>query len=363
MAHKTIAAILEECHYRTSGFDYLRISLALGVIFWHGSVVVYGHEYDAALGASWVGTVFKFILPMFFALSGFLVAGSLLRTNSLMEYASFRVLRIFPALTVEVLLSAFVLGALVTALPLSQYYTEGEFLRYLGNIAGIIYVYLPGVFTENPSRWVNISLWTVPYELECYLILLAIAAFGIVKRPMLFAVCLVVLQILLPIYDFQALDEFSRVTRIFPRTLILCFLAGVGIYIFRERIPNSFALAAACMVACYWMIEHGAAAYFISVPIAYATVVIGITNPPKAPVIFSGDYSYGMYLYAFPFQQLHMYLFPTNDSWFANMAFAIPVTAVFAVFSWTFIEKPILQKRRYLTAKVTGLVQRRPRAG
>lgn len=150
----SIDAKLKTHDYRTTGFDYLRLSLAIGVIFWHGSVVVYGHDFDRDLGASWVGTIFKMILPIFFALSGFLVAGSLIRTKSLVEYASFRVLRIFPALAVEVLLSAFILGALITTLPLEEYYFSGQFIRYLGNIVGIIYVYLPSVFREYPKHCV-----------------------------------------------------------------------------------------------------------------------------------------------------------------------------------------------------------------
>lgn len=356
MTLQKIGSVLEQHNFRTTGFDYLRLSLAIGVIFWHGSVVVFGHEYDGELGATWVGTVFKLILPMFFALSGFLVAGSLIRTSSLLEYASFRVLRIFPALAVEVTLSAFILGALVTNLPLYDYYFNGEFLRYLGNIFGIIYIYLPGVFEDNPSRWVNISLWTVPYELECYIVLLVIAFLGLLKRPLLFLLVLIVLQILLPIYDVQKVDDFSEVTRVFPRTLILCFVSGVAFYIFRDKIPSSLLLGGLCLALSFWLISTGAGSYFIPIPVAYATVILGIMHPPKVPLIFSGDYSYGMYLYAFPFQQLHMYIFPNNASWFMNMAFAIPVTAAFAFMSWTFIEKPILKKRHGITAAVANKI-------
>ncbi|MEC7795110.1 MAG: acyltransferase [Pseudomonadota bacterium] len=353
MGKETFGETFQRFHGRTSGFDYLRLFLALGVIFWHGSVVVYGHDFDARLGDSWVGAVSRLLLPMFFALSGFLVAGSLLRTNSLLEYVSFRVLRIFPALAVEVTLSAVVLGALVTTLPLSDYFSEGEFFRYLGNMAGLIYVYLPGVFAENPSRWVNISLWTVPYELECYIVLLGLAAFGVVKRPKLFLASLLVVQVLLPILDhFAAADQFEGINRVMPRTLILCFLAGVGFYIFRDRVPRHLGIGFLAFATSFALVLLPGMSYFVSVPIAYATVVIGLSNPPKVPIIFSGDYSYGLYLYAFPFQQLHMYLFPDNTSWFANMIFAVPATACFAYFSWTCIEKPILRHRKAIVQHI-----------
>lgn len=351
---QTLEDSFKSSTYRPSGFDYLRLSLALAVIFWHGSVVVYGHEFDGQLAETWVGALSRLVLPMFFALSGFLVAGSLFRTNSLVEYASFRALRIFPALAVEVTLSAFILGALITALPLGEYFTSTEFFRYLANMLGIIYVYLPGVFQENNTTWVNISLWTVPYELECYLILLGMALIGIFRRPLLFALGFLAIQVAIPLLDVLAVDHFEEVNRVPPRTLILCFIAGIGVYYFRERLPLSWPLAIAAVIACFFMVQGGVWTYFIPIPIAYFTVVIGLTNPPKIPVIFSGDYSYGMYLYAFPFQQLHIYLFPNNESWFANMAFAIPATALFACFSWWMIEKPILKRRKDLVAGLTS---------
>ena len=194
----------------------------------------------------------------------------------------------------------------------------------------------------------------MPYELECYIALLLIALLGLLRRPFAFLALILLVQVLLPIYDYQKLDEFSQVTRVAPRTLILCFLAGVGFYMFKEYVLRSIPLAICCLVLSYWLIDSGAGGYFIPIPIAYLTVVIGILNPPKAPIIFSGDYSYGMYLYAFPFQQLHMHLFPDNTSWVLNMAFAIPVTAIFAFFSWTLIEKPILRKRHAISTHVVS---------
>jgi peptidoglycan/LPS O-acetylase OafA/YrhL len=110
------------------------------------------------------------ILPMFFALSGFLVTGSLFRTRTLTEFIALRLLRLVPALAVEVTLSAVVLGALFTSLPIGQYFSDPAFWKYFLNIAGRIHYSLPGVFQDNPIPIVNISLWTIPYELEWYLI-------------------------------------------------------------------------------------------------------------------------------------------------------------------------------------------------
>jgi peptidoglycan/LPS O-acetylase OafA/YrhL len=90
-----------------------------------------------------------FMVPAFFALSGFLVTGSALRLRATAPFLTFRVLRILPALLVEVTLSALILGALFTTLPLKSYFSDPQFFRYFGNIVGLITFHLPGVFESN----------------------------------------------------------------------------------------------------------------------------------------------------------------------------------------------------------------------
>jgi peptidoglycan/LPS O-acetylase OafA/YrhL len=65
---------------------------------------------------------------MFFALSGFLVIGSAFRTRRVLPFLTLRFFRIFPPLLVEVTLSAVVIGAIYTTLPLDGYYTSKGFL-------------------------------------------------------------------------------------------------------------------------------------------------------------------------------------------------------------------------------------------
>jgi peptidoglycan/LPS O-acetylase OafA/YrhL len=105
------------------------------------------------------------LLPMFFALSGFLITASAQRL-ALGNFLINRGLRIFPALVVEIVFSAIVLGAACTVLPLRQYYASGVFFEYLLNVTGYVHYFLPGVFLNNPHEGVvNASLWTIPWEL------------------------------------------------------------------------------------------------------------------------------------------------------------------------------------------------------
>ena len=94
-----------------------------------------------------------------------------------------RVLRIFPALIVLTLLTAFVIGPMFTTLPLAEYFSDAAFWRYLLVAASWISFKLPGVFVNLPaSEVVNPSLWSIPVELQCYAAMLGMMLTGIIHR-------------------------------------------------------------------------------------------------------------------------------------------------------------------------------------
>ena len=55
----------------------------------------------------------------------------------------------------------------------------------------------------------------------------------------------------------------------------------------------------------------------------------------------AGDYSYGMYLWGFPIQQMVAHHLP-DISPIANAAISVPVAVIFGALSWYLIEKPAL---------------------
>jgi peptidoglycan/LPS O-acetylase OafA/YrhL len=336
----------------TSGFDYMRLVLSLLVMFGHSFPISGDLVADKVMPFGLSAFVGYSILPFFFSLSGFLVAASLLRTSSLLTFLTLRGLRILPALMVEIVLSAMVLGPLLTKLPLAEYYSGHEFYLYFFNIIGWIHYNLPGVFTDNPlPRMVNGSLWTVPYEAECYLTLATLSLVGLIQRPkLLLALLVTVLAGLFVWAVLHGAHDASRHTAT-GRQLVFFFVAGVLVHLFRAQIPYSRALALASALIMIPLVTNQTAIYLLPLPVAYLTAYLGLQTPKKLPLLFTGDYSYGIYLYAYPMQQAVRSLWPGEQSWQFNFTLSLFAVALFAAFSWHCVEKPMLKLKRFVIRK------------
>lgn len=336
----------------TSGFDYMRLLLATAVLFWHSFVVVYGQSAGQAYHASAYGAFLRLILPMFFALSGFLVASSLERTRSLPIFLAFRTLRILPALAVEVTLSALIIGPLVTTASLTQYVSSPLFLAYFANVVGHVQYFLPGVFTDSPFPVVNASLWTVPYELECYIALLIVHGLTITRRPVWMAAVTVALSLGLFVFFRKETSTELAIDPVPGRMLIVCFLAGVSLHVGRAFIPDSSRLCVACGIAAVALLSLPGGQFLAALPVAYLTVWLGLRNPIRIGSLLSGDYSYGLYLYGFVIQQCLLYYFrDTIGSMMGIFVSSLLVTSLFAAFSWHVVERPMLRLKTRVAAR------------
>jgi peptidoglycan/LPS O-acetylase OafA/YrhL len=335
---------------RTSGFDYLRVCLAIGVIGVHTASVSYGHRSDLIVWGGPQRVLEHLILPMFFALSGFLVAGSLERCPTLVSFFGLRILRIVPALSVEVLLSAVIFGPLLSVFDRQTYFTSSEFYSYFLNIVGDIHYHLPGVFLNNPiPRAVNEQLWTVPFELECYVALGGLAVIGIMGRRRL---TLAIVAIGQALWAWQAWKrgEAGALDGPSGAVLVLCFLLGILFFQYRDKIRLSKARFGLSALLCLGLglLPHGA--YCLPIPATYLTVYLGLRNPPRQKYLLSGDYSYGLYLYGFPVQQAFASLGPWAHHWYLNLGVCLPATFLVAWCSWHAVERPALALRRHLPA-------------
>jgi len=353
---KTIGSTLDDCGGRPSGFDYMRISLSVAIISWHVVVTTFGPEVERVQSTrAWFPAVLLFV-PFFFALSGFLVAGSLFR-NSLADFLTLRMIRILPALFFEVLISALVIGPALTSLGFFDYFNHEKFFRYFLNIAGVIQYELPGLFLDNPNpKTVNQQLWTIPYELECYVALAGLAIIGATRRPRVLVVTAVALTFALAAWSIHQ-GRIGPTSFLEGRLSVLVFLWGVVLFVFRNKIPLNGWIAALAAVGAWVSVLRYETAYLGTLAMAYLTIWLGLQNPPRVRLIAGADYSYGMYLYGFVIQQSVVRCLPQEYRvWWLTGPIALVLSAVVAYVSWTLLEKKVLQRKAFILEAVNRAI-------
>lgn len=330
------------------GFNALRLALSLLILGAHsGWVAGMGSSHD------WVGLQGLFrlsLVPAFFALSGFLVTGSALRTGAVRPFITLRFIRIVPALLVEVTLSALVLGPIFTTYLLSDYFHDIRFLEYFGNVVGRIRFELPGVFETNPlPNTVNQNLWTLKPEFYCYILMALMIFFGIVRNRLLFAALVAVLTLAATIAAYQF--GFGVTPGNYHWTVVVFyFFAGCIYFQWRDHLKMHWLLFLGSLGASLVLMSGDRELAFLVTPfLTYCVVYIGLL-PLKLPeAIRKLDVSYGIYLYGFPIQQaLIAKLDVLHGDGLLLFLVSTPLVIGFALLSWLFIEKPFLRVKRYV---------------
>ncbi|WP_394780758.1 acyltransferase family protein [Undibacterium sp.] len=340
---------------KNNNFNLIRMAAALAVLFGHSfALLLLPEPLGQSLGMS-IGSI---SVDIFFITSGFLVTGSLLAKQSIADYVLARVLRIYPALAVVLLLSVLVLGPSFTTLSVDAYFhhtqTYSYFLRCIAMNREIAY-YLPGVFDANPYKGaVNGSLWTMVYEIRMYLLLAAAwcaCSLFRTRRILLFKLLIAVgalwsgVLVLLQHASAQDADPFPR--------LFFMFACGAVFWVLKDYIRLSAtwmaAVSAALLISALTHHQIFFVVYLFS--IAYALFYLAYIPGGKIRRFNdAGDYSYGVYIYAFPVQQMIIALLPQVSPATLTMI-AAPMTLGLAALSWHVVEQPAL--------KLKGMLARR----
>jgi peptidoglycan/LPS O-acetylase OafA/YrhL len=340
-----------------------RLAMATGVILWH-SWLITGRTISFEPAHQLLRDVW---VDGFFAISGFLITWSWVRRPRLRDYFVARGLRILPGFWVCLVVIAFVIapisvaiqggspgGLLLSSGPISYVINNFGLLMRQSDISGTpLGVPLPG-------EW-DSSLWTLYWEALCYIAIAVLGITGLLRRrwvvPGLLALA-VLWSTQLP--SMSAIVEAPPDKRppLDAATQMLIaegaaarfaamFLAGALLFQVRNVIPARWSLVAvsvATVLAASLLPNYRWIAAF---PLAYALVVSGaLIHHPRLRL--RTDLSYGVYIYAFPIQQI---LVMCGLAFLAPPVFAIiaaVITLPLAALSWFLVEKPAMSLKARL---------------
>lgn len=337
-----------------NNLNAVRLVLASAVIWSHSWWRITG-QMGADDLSRWIGApLASYAVDGFFFLSGFLVYRSLETRGSVVDFARARLARLWPGLAVAVLLIALI-GWGIAGLPLPEYLTGHTRQFILGNLsltrAGF---YLTGVMCGAEPCNVNGSLWTITWEVRCYALLALLALVGLASRQWMTRLVLPasavgalvlhvpqVTDLLRDVAGEGALYNLMLVDRLWTM-----FALGIAASIWRDRIRLSWVVAIGLFVTMRLSQMADVEVHLSSLFTGYAVLCAGFMGTGERP--FSArwhDFSYGMYIYAFPVMMALAATFDFRNHAAlaaANFAATLPLAAL----SWFLVEKPVLDRVR-----------------
>lgn len=343
-----------------NNFDVLRFLFASLVVFSHSYPLGEGHELREPLrkltGQTTLGGL---SVHCFFIISGFLIAASWERRKTVGQFLKKRVLRIYPGFIIANAVGVFLVA------PMAADSAIGNALVSLQQFAWDC-MRLQGtqlsdtLFSQNHLHAVNGSIWSIAYEFWCYIGVIILGLMPLFHRRSfvlgLFVASLAV-AFIFPTYHLEWFGG-GILGKIFGypffwALLLPNYLAGVVAWRYRDKLVvsdrvammSAIALAVSIPVANSWSVMF---------PVCGAYLVLWAAFHPLFRLHgFSkyGDFSYGMYLYAFPIQQLLVMHNSGSMNPYALFALAWPLSILAGMLSWYVVERPFLRRARSMKNK------------
>lgn len=341
---------------RNNALNAWRLALATSVIVGH-SFTLTGHHLPPGMVGHLLGAGG---VDGFFAISGFLITASWLRHPHVRDYLVARALRILPGFYVCLAVTAFVIA------PIGAQIQGGSATKLLLSSAPFDYVLMNSAVATlkvdvggtptgipYPGTW-NSSLWTLMFELACYLAVACIGVAGLANRrwvsPSILAIA-VLSEASLARFDF-GIDE-PMVTQFAAASarFAVMFAAGALLYQWHDKIPARWSLVWVSVVVVALggtLLPHYR--QLGGIPLAYAIIASGALLQ-NGRLRLRTDLSYGVYIYAFPIQQLLIICWAGVPNPVVHAIAATAATLPVAALSWFLVEKPAMALKSRLLRK------------
>ncbi len=332
---------------RENNLDLIRFVAAIFVIYCHAFPLTQGYGIPDPLSALTDDQISfgSLAVGIFFVYGGFLICKSMCRLKTAKAYFKARTFRIFPPLIMVTLVLAFIVGPIVTNMDIVSYFKCSTTYLYLlnGLLIGILLSMqnLPGVFENNIyGKAVNGPLWTLPIEFICYIMCFLAYKFKFLcKKNMIWLTLIFAAGCLYLDYMSESIPMLAPMIR--PMGL---FYAGMMYYVYRDKIKMKFSLCIVSLIAMAVSVVFGVFNITVFLFFPYFFMYIGFAAHNKFPDFAKyGEISYGMYLCAWPVQQILVEKFENNMSPFTNFIITVIISIILGFILYRFVEKPVVK--------------------
>lgn len=338
---------------RSNAFDVIRLVLATMVVFAHSYFLVDGRIDREPLWVLSHGQLQsgQVAVYLFLCISGFLVTRSFLTSRGLRSYLLKRVARIVPGFLAATFFGLVIIAPLLATGTIQEFFARQNWPAIWVNALALRQTGVTGVLDPNPVKLVHGTLWTVKYEFDCYLLTALIGSFGLFSlRYAVFTFAAIAAVLLFLNFGVERLPTnntgiASLLISGPPRwpELLPFYFTGAAIYVFRNYIPLSGSLFWAMSGIILISLFVGGAIIAMIFAGSYVVLYLAINMSAQISIFHRRvDLSYGLYLYAWPIQQLLVFVTKNSLSPLALFAATMPVGLCIAYVSWRFIEAPAL---------------------
>lgn len=336
-----------------NNYDFLRVFAALSITFTHSYNLLKQDADEVLMILTNQKIDFSFVgLCIFFSISGYLIAKSAVTSPSFKNYLWKRFLRIQPLLVVVCILSVFILGPMFTSFNTVDYFKNINAYTYFRNVMPLFGIQfgLPEVFNNNIAEpGINGSMWTLVVEERLYLIIGLLFLLKGNKKKW-FAYFVGILNFVWLIHNVffnHHLIEYLNGAHIF---YALIFLNASCFYLLNINFnikPLLFLFGAPVILFLAQFSSLNESIQVITIPLlvfAFAHVKAVTNHIGKY-----GDFTYGIYIFSFPVQQILIALKLVNNNPLLLFFFTLLIVIPMAILSWHLVEKKMLfQKGRFI---------------
>lgn len=338
-----------------NNFHFIRFIAASLVLFGHCYPLTGRGTYDyLTLSSQGIFPTAHMGVCIFFIVSGYLISQSLQNSPTISNFLWKRILRIFPALIVVIIICVCIIGTIFTNLTPNEYWRSPELLNFLK----LIKLYpnvgftLPGVFKNLPEKDVNGSLWTLAYEVTMYLFLVILQLCGIFsRRKIILYLYIMLFPIVVYIFFYYHTTKPIPILHLsFTYTIEfgLYFMAGTIMFLFKDKIRYNLLYFVAMIFLWFGLgFLHITTSIMIKtisfLALPYIVLYLAMFKGKLNNFGKIGDFSYGIYIYAYPVQQMIVQFYGVEISILKMFTMSFLIVLTLSILTWYLIEERALR--------------------